>query len=125
MYQGCTSSSNSPRWDIFIEILFELHNLACGLGLNVVEVAHDIQAQVARHITSDLSLLNSYDTWHGLCIYIYTRAPVILTACSLGTKSVAKQLYKITHGCRRDMGITWFPELTDKCKLTYIKMTMK
>ena len=39
--------------------------VSCTSGLNVVEVAHDIQTQVARHITSDLGLLNSYDTWHG------------------------------------------------------------
>ena len=37
----------------------------------MTEVAHDIQQQVSRFITSDLSLVNSYDTWHGtyiLCI---------------------------------------------------------
>ena len=36
------------------------------IGLNVTEVAHDIQQQVSRFITSDLSLVNSYDTWHGI-----------------------------------------------------------
>ncbi len=34
------------------------------LGLNVVEVAHDIQQQVSKFVT-DLKLINSYDTWHG------------------------------------------------------------
>ena len=34
-------------------------------GLRVTEVAHDIQQQVSRFITADLSLVNSYDTWHG------------------------------------------------------------
>ena len=35
------------------------------LNLNVMEVAHDMQFQVARYVTTDLGLLNSYDTWHG------------------------------------------------------------
>ncbi len=34
-------------------------------GLNVVEVAHDMQHQVSRYVTSDLGLKNSFDTWHG------------------------------------------------------------
>ena len=34
-------------------------------GLNVVEVAHDIQQQVSKYISSDLKMVNSYDTWHG------------------------------------------------------------
>ena len=33
--------------------------------LNVVEVAHDHQAQIMKYITEDLQLINSYDTWHG------------------------------------------------------------
>ena len=32
----------------------------------MTEVAHDIQQQVSRFITTDLSLVNSYDTWHGI-----------------------------------------------------------
>ena len=43
------------------------------VGLNVTEVAHDIQQQVSRFITADLSLVNSYDTWHGTAhVHIYT-----------------------------------------------------
>ncbi|XP_019856532.1 PREDICTED: uncharacterized protein LOC109585045 [Amphimedon queenslandica] len=34
-------------------------------GVNVVEVAHDIQQQVSNYITKDLNLKNSFDTWHG------------------------------------------------------------
>ena len=30
-----------------------------------MEVAHDMQLQVGRYISSELHLLNSYDTWHG------------------------------------------------------------
>ena len=36
------------------------------LGLNIVEVAHDMQLQVASYIKQDLKLLNSFDTWHGM-----------------------------------------------------------
>ena len=35
------------------------------IGLDIREVAHDCQMQVSRYVTSDLKLLNSYDTWHG------------------------------------------------------------
>ena len=35
------------------------------IGLDICEVAHDVQLQVSRYITSELKLLNSYDTWHG------------------------------------------------------------
>ena len=38
----------------------------CFLEVNVVEVAHDMQLQVARYIKQDLKLLNSFDTWHGM-----------------------------------------------------------
>ena len=50
--------------------------ILCCLGLNVVEVAHDMQLQVSRYIKQDLKLLNSFDTWHGmeydiLCVCLY------------------------------------------------------
>ncbi len=35
-------------------------------GLNVTEVGHDMQAQVAKYVTHTLNLINSYDTWHGM-----------------------------------------------------------
>lgn len=44
------------------------------IGLKIAEVAHDMQAQVSRHVM-DLGHVNSYDTWHGtystiyMCIY--------------------------------------------------------
>ena len=37
------------------------------VGLKIVEVAHDFQQQIKNYITNDLQLLNSYDTWHGMC----------------------------------------------------------
>ena len=42
------------------------------LGLKFVEVAHDMQQQVAKYIRNDMGLLNSYDTWHGkaLCFIL-------------------------------------------------------
>lgn len=35
------------------------------VALNVVEIAHDYQAQVQKYIVDELGLINSYDTWHG------------------------------------------------------------
>ena len=40
------------------------------LGLNVMEVAHDMQLKVTQYVTMDLGLLTSYDTWHGDTILI-------------------------------------------------------
>ena len=34
-------------------------------GLNITEVAHDIQQQMSPYITGELSMINSFDTWHG------------------------------------------------------------
>lgn len=77
-------------------------------GVDVREVAHDMQAQVTRFVTTELKLLNSYDTWHG-------------------TKNVTKQLKKITQGLVRDRGIKWFTELGDKRKSvkTHLYWAMK
>lgn len=35
------------------------------IGLNVVEVAHNIQQQVSGYVKG-LGLVNSFDTWHGM-----------------------------------------------------------
>ena len=35
------------------------------IGIDVVEIAHDIQAQVAKYIRE---IVNSYDTWHGMVV---------------------------------------------------------
>ncbi|XP_064402159.1 uncharacterized protein LOC135347946 [Halichondria panicea] len=70
---------------------------AIARSLNVVEVAHDMQHQVSRYVTSDLGLKNSFDIWHG-------------------TKNLSKCLQKVTQGRVRDKGLTWFPELVDKQK---------
>ena len=43
----------------------------------------------------------------------------------LGTKTVWKQLQKITQGRVRDRGVTWFPELVDKSEyLLYVFLYM-
>ena len=39
--------------------------LLCNAGLNITEVAHDMQFQVAKCIKNDLQLVNSFDIWHG------------------------------------------------------------
>ena len=41
------------------------------IGLHVVKVAHDIQAQVTKYIREMLGLVNSYDTWHSMVVFDY------------------------------------------------------
>ena len=41
-----------------------LYQLIIHAGLNITEVAHDIQTQVSKYVRDDLKLVNSYDTWH-------------------------------------------------------------
>ena len=67
-------------------------------GLRVTEVAHDIQQQVSRFITADLSLVNSYDTWHGTThnLSVALTCDIICVCMCVGTKNVWKQLLKIT-----------------------------
>ena len=35
------------------------------VGVNVTEVDHDFQVSVMKYVTTELGILNSYDTWHG------------------------------------------------------------
>ena len=35
------------------------------IGLNITELAHDMQAQVSKYVKEELNLVNSYDTWYG------------------------------------------------------------
>ena len=82
-----------------------------------MEVAHDIQQQVARYVTSDLKLLNSYDTWHGKFIHCYICTNILCYSQEsyfVGTKNVAKELSKITKGLVKERGKKWHPELSDK-----------
>ena len=34
-----------------------------------------------------------------------------------GTKNVAKEIKKIAHGAKKLEGVSWWPELSDKCKV--------
>ena len=89
------------------------------LGLNVVEVAHDIQHSVTRYITDSLGLINSYDTWHGaLCGYWSKNC--IKSSSPAGTKNVDKLMKKITEGRVRDRDVTWFPQLVDKSECAHV-----
>ena len=46
-----------------------MNTLNVVVGLNIKEVAHDIQKQVAKYVV-DCGLVNSFDTWHGIqCNY--------------------------------------------------------
>ena len=96
----------------------------------MTEVAHDIQQQVSRFITSDLSLVNSYDTWHGTAhVHIYTCTMYnvhihLYVSIHVGIKNVWKQMLKISQGRVRDRGVTWFPELVDKSQCIHHAMTV-
>lgn len=47
------------------------------IGLHVAEVAHDFQQTIQRHVTQDLGLLNSYDTWHGMLQFFFAAVIII------------------------------------------------
>ena len=51
------------------QISCELSMCDINIGLHIVEVVHDIQAQVAKCIRETLGLVNSYDTWHGIFVF--------------------------------------------------------
>ena len=69
MYKGCSSSSYWPR--LVFRVLVTLCELIfCDVGINVIEVAHDIQAQVSKYVRETLGLVNSYDTWHGTVLHV-------------------------------------------------------
>ena len=78
---------------------------------------------------------NSFDTWHGRFIRgllsltlqvlwhffnlvrIYEHCSsvfVYILHSTIGTKGVAKEMKKICSGPRRDEGVKWFTELSDK-----------
>ena len=84
------------------------------LGMNIVEVAHDMNSTVSSYITDELGLWNSYDTWHGNFISLLFMC--ILKLQDTGTKNVSKSLKPLTEGAQKRRNITWFPELTDKSK---------
>ena len=71
MHEDCCASGNCSWYADFLCVnccYIQLLDPDCNLGLNVVEVAHDMQHQVSRYVSSDLRLTNSFDTWHGkLC----------------------------------------------------------
>ncbi len=78
-----------------------------------------MQAQVAKYVSDELGLINSYDTWHGKKICgIYC----IIFTHILGTNNVSKEIKKATQGLVRDRGKVWFPELSDKRKNLLIKL---
>ena len=48
----------------------------------MLEVAHDIQAQVSKYVGETLGLVNSYDTWHGMVVFLAV-VRCIITFCLL------------------------------------------
>lgn len=91
------------------------------LGLHVTEVAHDINQQVSRYVSQQLKIVNSYDTWHGMTTWMYQVCSDILLYYP-GTKNVAKEMKKVSEGLVRNRGVTWFPELADKCSCVCVTL---
>ena len=60
------------------------------IGLHVVEVAHDIQVQVAKYIRETLGLVNSYDTWHSMVVFVYF-SNIILLCCRVNCDDAQEQ----------------------------------
>ncbi|XP_015764652.1 PREDICTED: uncharacterized protein LOC107343583 isoform X1 [Acropora digitifera] len=73
-------------------------NLIENQGHNVKEIAHDCVMALKAWFQGK-GIKNSFDTWHG-------------------TKGVARDMKKICSGTRRDEGIKWFTQLSDKAKAT-------
>ncbi|XP_068754196.1 uncharacterized protein [Montipora capricornis] len=68
------------------------------IGHNVKEIAHDCVMALKTWFQGE-GIKNSFNSWHG-------------------TKGVARDMKKICSGTRRDEGIKWFTELSDKAKAT-------
>ena len=58
----CLKSLIEVSYKILLYVIMSIPQFP---GLNVVEVAHDMQLAVGRYVKNDLKLLNSFDTWHG------------------------------------------------------------
>ena len=103
-------------------------------GHNVTEVAHDCVIAL-KNWFQGRGIRNSFDTWHGRfirdtlplalqdlwCLFnvltINEHVMKVLVYClhsMIGTKGVAKEMKKICSGPRRDEGVKWFTELSDK-----------
>ena len=52
---------------IYVLTILSNYKLQEWQGLDIREVAHDCSATVSNYITEDLGLINSFDTWHGMC----------------------------------------------------------
>ena len=48
-----------------VYVAYKIHYFVVNIGLQTIEVAHDIQSQVGKYVSTDLRLVSSYDTWHG------------------------------------------------------------
>ena len=51
---------------------------------------------------------------HKLHVYSVQVKHFYITIIDEGTKSVCKQMVKMSQGTKKCRGVSWFPELTDK-----------
>ena len=62
-------------------------------GLQVIEVAHDMQLAVKRYLKQDLNLVNSFDTWHGMKLTVMVFSQYVCTGVTT--------LHRNQECCRR------------------------
>ena len=93
------------KWLLEVSLFFHIHSIDCEIctGLQVTEVAHDIEQQVSKYVVSEC-LTNSYDMWHG---EDYNHS-LLLSRWMLftGTKNVRKLMTKISSGLVRNKGVS-------------------
>ena len=91
-------------------------------GVNITEVAHDIQTQVLKYVSNTWTgQLLWHLAWYSyMCMCVAMLVPTILythnNSYGTGTKNVAKEMKKITEGRVKERGKKWFPDLADKSK---------
>ena len=65
-------------------------------NVKILEHAHDRNMSISKFLAEDQpAVRDSFDTWHS-------------------TKEIRKSVSKITKGARKNIGVTWHPDLSDK-----------
>ena len=74
--------------------------------MNVTEVAHNFQVGVKKYVTEELSVLNSYDTWHGKNKDIATPGcyHALIQSSAYTRNDVVKAVRKVGQGKVKDEG---------------------
>ena len=86
--------------------------------MNVTEIAHDFQVGVKKYVTEELSVVNSYDIWHGKYKDIATPGcyHTLIRSSAYTRNDVVKAVRKVGQGKVKDEGKVWFGQVRDKSK---------